>query len=704
MRGILAFMCCCLPLLCFAALPTASAAPPVLAGPPRTADLDALLADIERAAVPGTAPVKLIAKGKSPGELLPALAGTGGHVAYVRGEEVQINVPARVARLLVERLPADAVVRLPYPHVSTDVVSQGVAVTGAGSLQELGGDGVNVRVGIIDLGFGALASAQNSGDLPLALSATDYSATGIGGTSHGTQVAEIVHDMAPAAALYLAKISTSLELAQAVDDMVAAGVDVIVHSVAWFGSSFNDGTGPLCGITDHAAAAGILWVNSVGNHRLKHYSARFSDTDNDLRHNFSAGNGNGFQLKAGQEIRLLLNWDDYPATGIDYALRLYFGDPAAGGVEVASADTRQRGSQSPMEYLAHTAASAGSYHVVVSKLRSSMPDVPFSLFVISGPNLAEWQAPGSLTQPSDCAAVIAVGATNLADAPEAFSSEGPTTDGRAKPEIAGPNRVVTSLSGSFAGTSAAAPHVGGALALLSGRNPDMDAAQLRGQLLDEVHDVHVAGFDFRTGAGRVSLDADGDGFNQDDDNCPLVDNPDQADRDGNGAGDVCEPPRVGGIWPGLGGVGTFVYIFGEYLATGGSPVVTFNGIPSTGVFVMGDGMLIAVVPPGDTVGEVRVSTTQGSAPAAVVFGQSLSGLQISGVWPAGGARVGELVYVFGAGFGVDTVAYLGTQSILGMYIPNSQMLAFFVPPGSVSGPLTVSSGGQAVVRDFQVLP
>ncbi len=41
-------------------------------------------------------------------------------------------------------------------------------------------------------------------------------------------------------------------------------------------------------------------------------------------------------------------------------------------------------------------------------------------------------------------------------------------------------------------------------------------------------------------------DIDGDGVANDDDNCPLVSNADQADRDEDGDGDVCDPPTVMG--------------------------------------------------------------------------------------------------------------------------------------------------------------
>jgi hypothetical protein len=38
----------------------------------------------------------------------------------------------------------------------------------------------------------------------------------------------------------------------------------------------------------------------------------------------------------------------------------------------------------------------------------------------------------------------------------------------------------------------------------------------------------------------MSLDADGDGYNHDIDNCPLISNPTQVDLDGDGIGDACD--------------------------------------------------------------------------------------------------------------------------------------------------------------------
>jgi subtilisin family serine protease len=427
------------------------------------------------------------------------------------------------------------------------VTGQGVALTGAADMQSLGTNGAGVKIGVIDLGFESLSSAQASGDLPSSLTITDYTGTGTGGINHGTNVAQIVHEMAPGAQLYLAKINSDVQLQQAMSDMAAGGVRVINHSVGWYGAAFYDGTGAICDITTQAEQNNILWVNSAGNSRYKHYMATLSDANGDLRHEFATGqNYNTISLTAGSEVRLILNWDAYPTTSIDYNLYLYNGNPDAGGAIVAQSATRQRGtaSSSPYESIAYTPSTGGTYYIVVMKYQSSTTNTRFSLYSL-GPDLGVKTYATSLAQPADCASVISVGATNLSDVSEGFSSEGPTTDGRAKPEISGPDGVKTSLSAAFYGTSAAAPHVAGAAALLRAKNPGFSLSQIRWLLTSTAKDVNTAGFDYRTGYGRTSLDADGDGYNHDTDNCPLVSNAAQSDLDGDGIGNACDADMDG---------------------------------------------------------------------------------------------------------------------------------------------------------------
>ena len=464
----------------------------------------------------------------------------GGKLRFSVDQRHEVVIPGGKLSQFINRLPSSYLVRFSYPHRPSAVTSQGVAITGGADMQALGITGTGVKVGVIDMGFANLSTAQASGDLPANLSIVDYTGTGTGGIDHGTNVAQIVYDMVPGAQFYLAKINTDVQLQTAVNDMVANGVRVINHSVAWYGAAFYDGTGPLCNAANTAATNNIQWVNAMGNDRNQHYMATFTDANADLRHEFATGqNYNTISLASGSSVTLILNWDAYATTSVDYNLYLYSGNPDAGGVQVAKSETKQSLGYAPYESISYTAPSAGTYYIVVKKLRSSTPNVRFALFSLST-GLGVQTTSSSLAQPADCANVIGVGATNLSDVPEGYSSEGPTTDGRAKPDVSAPDGVQTSFTSWFGGTSASSPHVTGAVALLMAQNPTLSLSQIKFLLTSTAKDVNTAGYDYRTGYGRVSLDADGDGFNHDVDNCRLVSNPTQADLDGDGIGDACD--------------------------------------------------------------------------------------------------------------------------------------------------------------------
>ena len=485
-------------------------------------------------------PVTVIIEDGTASAIRAHASAAGATLRYSVGKRHEVSIRGNRLSQLISLLPPTSVVRLSYPHQPLAVTSQGVALTGGGDMQAIGNNGAGIKVGVIDLGFASLASAQASGDLPSNLSIVDYTGTGTGGIDHGTNVAQIVYDMAPGSQLYLAKISTDVQLYQAINDMVAAGVQVINHSVGWYGAAFYDGTGPICDSVNQAVAGNAQWVNAMGNDRFRHYMAVLTDTNNDKRHEFATGqNYNTVILYAGVPVDFVLNWDAYPTTSTDYNLYLFNGNPDAGGVQVAKSNTRQIGSI-PYEHISYTPSVNGTYYIVVQKYRTNTANVRFALFAF-GVDLGVMTQASSLTQPADCAGAIGVAATYPDnDIPEYYSSEGPTTDGRAKPEVAAPDRVQTSLTSSFAGTSAASPHVAGAVALLRAQNPTFTTDQIKWLLTSTAKDVYTAGFDYRTGNGRMSLDADGDGFNHDSDNCPLVSNATQADLDGDGTGDACD--------------------------------------------------------------------------------------------------------------------------------------------------------------------
>ena len=115
-----------------------------------------------------------------------------------------------------------------------------------------------------------------------------------------------------------------------------------------------------------------------------------------------------------------------------------------------------------------------------------------------------------MINPADASGMMAIGAIdyrNWATGPQEFySSQGPTNDGRIKPDLMGPDFVSNSVYGIFAGTSAASPHVAGAAALILSRHPNYSASQLWDNLTSSAIDLGSNGKDNIYGYGLVNLD------------------------------------------------------------------------------------------------------------------------------------------------------------------------------------------------------
>ena len=425
------------------------------------------------------------------------------------------EVPINMLSLMADGLMEISFVKLPDKLMPLSVESEGVNLIGASAYHSEGYTGSGVKVAIIDVGFAELSSAISIGELPDNIIKVDCTGPSCVSTdfsseteNHGTAVAEIVHDMAPGVKLYLIKVGDRLDLKDAKDYAIENGIRIINVSGGFSNQNFYDGEcyndNAVCTAND-AYANDILWVNAAGNQAKQHYEATFIDSDSDGFHNV-LGSIETIDLIAysGDTIHTHLTWNAWPLTDQDYDLLLLNSDLNL----VAISANLQTGTQEPTEEIYYTVPATGFYHLVIAKYNAT---ANHQLEVYScSHKLIPSVGSSSLSNPADASGVLTVGSINYSDwtigPQELYSSQGPTNDGRIKPDIMGPDSVNNYVLGTFFGTSAASPHVAGAAALILSKNPTYSASQLRDALTSLAIDMGSSGKDNIYGYGLLNLD------------------------------------------------------------------------------------------------------------------------------------------------------------------------------------------------------
>jgi hypothetical protein len=456
--------------------------------------------------------VRVVVEARRAFEARAAVLAAGGTVESSFDTLIQALVPPSSLTAL-SRNAAIRFVRPPAAFQAQAVGGEEVAASHADLWQQGHLTGQGVKVGIIDLGFAGYTDRQAQGDLPANLVTADFCGGQLAtAENHGAAVAEIVHEMAPDAQLYLICVNTEVTLAQAEAYAKSQGIQIVNHSVGWFASGRGDGSGVVGSAVADARANGILWVNSAGNYAQTHWSGTFTDTDGDPYHNFTpTDEGNSFNLSAGGTVCGFLKWDEWPAAVSDFDLVL-----AVSGTNqvVAVSENDQTGTQPPIEGLcAQNGSVAGTFYwAIYGYHRVSNPRLDFFM---NGGSLEYQTAAGSVTDPATSSSALAVGALCWStEALEPYSSQGPTIDGRTKPDIAGQDSVSSGTYGTFsscpsgfAGTSAASPEVAGAATLVKQQNPAFGPNELQAFLERSVVDQSPPGKDNLTGSGQLSLPA-----------------------------------------------------------------------------------------------------------------------------------------------------------------------------------------------------
>lgn len=481
---------------------------------------------------------------------LAALAASGiaTERAIAEGNLVQAWLtPSQVE--LVAAMPFVRLVRLPgYAFTNSgNVVTEGDVAHRSDQLRTsplcLDGDGV--RIGIISDGIDNALEAMLANELPAKpgkkFSADITVAAGLNGDGdEGTAMLEIVHDLAPNAKLFFAGPATSADMFVAMNTLAEdLECHVVCDDLSFFDQPFfDDGLLATAG-SSAVFGAGRSYVTSAGNQAQEHWQDAFSGV---VVNNAATGNANwtlmdfdgagdhsmDVTVPANGRILVFLQWnDEFGSSTNDY--ELYVVNQAETTVFGSSTNT-QNGKQDPAEFISLNNNGAAPVNAKIFIREFNAPDGPsvMEMFVLDSSVNEYASAADAIFGHAAAEGVISVGAVDASDTPcglEDFSNHGPSTvwfpfEERDTPTFVATDRVHVSGAGcfacdpndcppppaggcSFAGTSAAAPHIAGIIAQMLEIKIDATPAEVLEALKASTTDCGDAGFDFAFGHGFV---------------------------------------------------------------------------------------------------------------------------------------------------------------------------------------------------------
>ncbi|XWW44218.1 S8 family serine peptidase [Fibrella sp. USSR17] len=434
-----------------------------------------------------------------------------------------------------------------------NVARQTYNVTGAGSKIGVISDSYNYRNGA--------AAGVASGDLPSNVQVLDDYLVA-GATDEGRAMAEIVHDVAPGAAIAFNTANRGQAgFANGIRALANAGCNIIVDDIIYLAEPFfQDG---IIGqaVDEVVNTKGVSYFSSAGNRVRSSYQAGFVNSGQTIpnygpAHDFGGGDiRQRITIPGGATLRLVLQWDEpfKSVTGsvgaqTDLDILIY----RTNGTLLTSASSDNLASGDPVE-VTSTITNSGSVPVGVDivVVKYAGPDPGLIKWVNFGSRFVtiEYDTKSGASYGHNMAAgCISTGAAGYTQTPafnpalttaviENFSSAGgtpilfsPTGERlpgagivRQKPEITAVDGVNNTFFSSdsdgdgfpnFFGTSAAAPHAAAVAALMQeraqntlSRNTILSIMQQTALDMDDPFTPNFdTGFDFGTGAGFIQAD------------------------------------------------------------------------------------------------------------------------------------------------------------------------------------------------------
>jgi hypothetical protein len=205
-------------------------------------------------------------KGEITDALIARIGEVGGEVVntFPQYGSVRAEVPIDRLEDIAELDEVRSIRSAEQYQLHATNVSQGdVAHRADAARATFGVDGTGVQVGVISDSVEALADLQTSGDLPAGVQVLPGQAGS--GSSEGTAMLEIVHDLAPGDQFLFATANGGqAQFAQNILDLRTAGADIIVDDVSYFAEPvFQDGI--IAQAVEQVIAGGVQYYSSAGN-------------------------------------------------------------------------------------------------------------------------------------------------------------------------------------------------------------------------------------------------------------------------------------------------------------------------------------------------------------------------------------------------------------------------------------------------------
>jgi len=430
---------------------------------------------------------------------------------------------------------------------------------------DFGIDGTGVRVGVISDSYNCLGGEDAdrlNDDLPTELVVVEEALFCEGMTDEGRALMHVVHDVAPGAQLlffsgsngYAHTANGILRLVNEYD------VHIIVDDAKALAAPFFQ-KGVITQAAEHAVRRGVTYITAAGNSSRLSYESAYNETVNSnlnlSAHDFDPGPGTDiyqrFTLPEDASVSLLLQWDS-PAfsvsgtVGANADLDIYVLD--GDNARIMAESSYGNMGRDPNEFLEfHNPVGSGQteFDLLITKVSGRAPSL-LKYIVLNrfDGEFTEYRNDSStIFGHANSEYLLTVGAGSAYETPafgasepllEFFSSAGGTpwlfdNDGRRlsekivpdKPNVIAPDNVNTPFFDgedtdgdgypNFRGTSAAAPHAAGVVALMLEINPElhprdvMSILELTAIDVNRVNDEHQSmldeDFDFRSGFGLI---------------------------------------------------------------------------------------------------------------------------------------------------------------------------------------------------------